>query len=424
MNLKNLNKVSNGLIFSSTVLLTIGVTTSIAITNIALTIGFLGLIVLATSKSFKFKKGDIPIILLFVQYTLSIFGINIKNSFRNIDIIRFTLPYFILSRLKAKHKLIIHLLAITTIVTSTSIFLNAFFGLRVQHLFNASHIHFHYPPIHATGFLPIDPLAIGCVMMMLSLLFLVLSIYLKNFLYYLSSFFSFASLFLVQERSAILAFIFGLIIIPFFIKVINIKKLSILYIVFFSIILIAFTQVSFLKQRAIGVIKYKRDTSILIRLAEMEAALKAMPKQNLKTILFGFGLHNSDSAILKYKIKYKAKICKKFSLRCSSYYKSNRIGCMDNLYFQILIDYGIIGLLLLFVSFYLIIKNNLTAKLNTELSIAFNKATTIAFLSFLVSAFFFSAFLYTHFVYFLMYILGLNESIKALDQFYTEEKQT
>jgi O-antigen ligase len=33
----------------------------------------------------------------------------------------------------------------------------------------------------------------------------------------------------------------------------------------------------------------------------------------------------------------------------------------------------------------------------------------------LVSSFFFSAFLYMDFVYFLMYLIGLNESIKAWD---------
>jgi O-antigen ligase len=211
---------------------------------------------------------------------------------------------------------------------------------------------------------------------------------------------------LIQERSAILGFLIGVMLIPFFVKKFKRKHL----VFYYSAVVLIFVfllQVSFIKQHT--------NASILLRFAQWDAAIKAMPKQDLKTILFGFGLNNADKAILPYKISSFKSICDKYSLNCSSYTKLNGIEYMDSLYFQTLIDYGIIGELLLFASIFIILKNNLNAKPISKFSIAFNKSTTIAFVSFLVSSFFFSAFLYIDFVYFLMYLLGLNESIKIWD---------
>lgn len=406
--------LSKSYIFISAILLTIGITTSIAITNIALTIGFVGLLMSAVSKSFNFKKDDTPILLLFAQNILSVFGLNIRNSFNNLNIIRFFLPYFVLSRMSEKHKFIVNLLGLVTIFTSLCIIINAFFGMNLINLLYSKKVYFHFPPDHGTALWSTNPLATGSIMMMLTLLFLTLSFYYRNGIYYISAFLGFLSLFLIQERSAILGFTFGIILIPFFINKVKFKKIVFFYTVVILVFVVLF-QFSFINKRFSDAFHYKKDTSVLLRLAQWDAAINAMPKQNLKTILFGFGLNNADKAILQYKLGSFKKLCNKYSLNCATYTQLNGIGYMDNLYFQTLIDYGIFGELLLLMSFFLIIRNNLAAKPTSEFSIAFNKATTIAFMSFLVSSLFFSAFLYTDFVYFLMYLLGLNESIKIWD---------
>ncbi|OSS42392.1 hypothetical protein DESAMIL20_1945 [Desulfurella amilsii] len=410
----SLDYFSRKFILVSAILLTIGLTTSIAITNIALTIGFVGLLTAVVSKTFKFKRNDVPIGLLFIQNLLSVFGIDIKNSFTNLNPIRLFLPYFVLSRLSEKHKAIVNLLGLVTIFTSICIIINAFFGHKITDLLSAKHIYFHFPPLQANSLWSTNALATGSIMMMLTLVFITLSFYYKSIIYYISSLLGFLSLFLIQERSAILGFVIGVILIPFFVKKIKRKHLVFYYSAVVLVFLV-FLQVGFIKQRINQAIQYNKSTSIFLRFAQWDAAIKAMPKQDLKTILFGFGLNNADKAILRYKISSFKSICDKYSLHCSSYTKLNGIGHMDNLYFQILIDYGIIGELLLFASFFIILKNNLTARPISKFSTAFNKSTTIAFISFLVSSFFFSAFLYIDFVYFLMYLLGLNESIKIWD---------
>jgi len=409
----SLDYFSRKFILISTILLTIGLTTSIAITNIALTIGFVGLLTALLSKTFKFKRNDTPIGLLFIQNLLSVFGVDIKNSFTNLNPIRLFLPYFILSRLSEKHKAIVNLLGLVTIFTSICIIINAFFGYQITDLFS-QHIHFYFPPLHGNSLWSTSVQATGSIVMMLALVFITLSFYHKSIIYYTSALFSFLSLFLIQERSAILGFLIGVMLIPFFVKKFKRKHL----VFYYSAVVLIFVfllQIGFIKQRINQAIKYSTNTSILLRFAQWDAAIKAMPKQDLKTILFGFGLNNADKAILPYKISSFKSICDKYSLHCSSYTKLNGIGCMDSLYFQILIEYGIIGELLLFASIFIILKNNLNAKPISKFSIAFNKSTTIAFVSFLVSSFFFSAFLYIDFVYFLMYLLGLNESIKIWD---------
>jgi O-antigen ligase len=401
----SLDYFSRKFILISTILLTIGLTNSIAITNIALTIGFVGLLTALLSKTFKFKRNDTPIGLLFIQNLLSVFGVDIKNSFTNLNPIRLFLPYFILSRLSEKHKAIVNLLGLVTIFTSICIIINAFFGYQIIDLFS-QHIRFYFPPLKATSLWSTNAQATGSIVMMLTLVFITLSFYHKSIIYYTSALFSFLSLFLIQERSAILGFLIGIMLIPFFVKKFKRKHL----VFYYSAVVLIFVfllQVSFIKQHT--------NASILLRFAQWDAAIKAMPKQDLKTILFGFGLNNADKAILPYKISSFKSICDKYSLNCSSYTKLNGIEYMDSLYFQTLIDYGIIGELLLFASIFIILKNNLNAKPISKFSIAFNKSTTIAFVSFLVSSFFFSAFLYIDFVYFLMYLLGLNESIKIWD---------
>ncbi|AHF97641.1 hypothetical protein DESACE_00200 [Desulfurella acetivorans A63] len=401
-------------IFVSAFLLTIGITTSIAITNIALTIGFVGLLILALSKTFSFEKKDIPIGLLFLQNLLSIFGINVKNSFTNLNPVRLFLPYFILSRLSEKHKFIVNLLALVTIFTSICIMVKAFFNFEIQDIFSARHIYFHYPPIQAGSLWSTSFLATGSIMMMLALLFVTLSFYYKSIFYYTSAAFAFLSLFFIRELSAMLGLFIGIMLIPFFIK--KIKKKNLIF--FYTIIIIAFIilfEASPVKQKIINAVHYHKNTSILLRFAQWDAAIKAIQKQNLKTIMFGFGLNNADKAILPYKIESFKNICNKYSTHCSSYTQLNGIGYMDNLYFQTLIDYGVIGELLLILSFFIIIRNNLNAQTISKFATAFNKATTIAFVSFIVSSFFFSAFLYIDMFYFLMYILGLNESIKMWD---------
>ncbi|MGE4546397.1 MAG: O-antigen ligase family protein [Desulfurella sp.] len=413
LELPSLDYFSKKFILVSAILLTIGLTNSIAITYIALTIGFVGLLTAAASKTFKFKRNDLPIGLLFIQNLLSVFGIDIKNSFTNLNPIRLFLPYFILSRLSEKHKAIVNLLSLVTIFTSICIFINAFFGHQIIDLFS-QHIHFYFPPLKATSLWSTSAQATGSIIMMLALVFITLSFYYKSFIYYISALFSFLSLFLIQERSAILGFFIGVMLIPIFLKKFK-KKHFVFYYSAVVLVFVIMLQVNFVKKNINQAIKYSSNTSILLRFAQWDAALKAMPKQDLKTILFGFGLNNADKSILPYKISSFKSICDKYSLNCSPYTKLNGTGYMDSLYFQTLIDYGIIGELLLFASIFIILKNNLTAKPISKFSTAFNKATTVAFVSFLVSSLFFSAFLYIDFVYFLMYLLGLNESIKIWD---------
>ncbi len=208
----SIDYISGKFIFVSAALLTIGITTSIALTNIALTIGFVGLLILVFSKSLKFEKKDIPIAILFIQNLLSVFGLNIKNSFTNLNPVRLFLPYFILSRLNEKHKFIINLLGLTTIFTSMCILIKAFFNIEVQDLFSVNHIYFYYPPIRATNLWSTSYLATGSIMMILALLFTTLSLYYNNIIYYLSAMFGFLSLFFIQELVAILGFIFGIIL--------------------------------------------------------------------------------------------------------------------------------------------------------------------------------------------------------------------
>ncbi len=138
-----------------------------------------------------------------------------------------------------------------------------------------------------------------------------------------------------------------------------------------------------------------------------------MPKQNLKTVLFGFGLNNTDKQLLQYKIDSFKTICHKYSIECDTKLVYNHH--IDNLYLQILAEYGIVGELLLLLAFFIIIKSNLKAKPISKLAMAFNKATTLGLCAFLFVCLFFSAFSYINMFYFLMYLIGLNESIKAWD---------
>lgn len=408
----SLDYFSRKFILVSAILLTMGLTTSIAITNIALTIGFVGLLTAILSKTFKFKINDIPIGFLFIQNLLSIFGVNIKNSFTNLNPIRLFLPYFILSRLSEKHKVIVNLLGLVTIFTSICIIINAFFGYQITDLLS-QRIHFYFPPLQATSLWSTSTVATGSIMMMLTLVFITLSLYYKSIVYYISAFLGFFSLLLIQQKLAILGFLFGVILIPFFVNELK-KKHLVFYYSAVALIIVFLLKFDFIVKHN-HTTKYNTNISLLLRFSQWDAALKAMPKQDVKTILFGFGLNNADKAILQYKISSFKNVCDKYSLACGSYNKLDGLEHMNNIFFQTLIDYGIIGEFLLFAFIFLILKNNLTAKPISKFSIAFNKSTTIAFISFLISSFFFSAFLYIDFVYFLMYLLGLNESIKIWD---------
>ena len=393
----------------SAVLLSIATPLSLGLDNIAIGVGLLGLILVL--KKIKFDKFD-KIFASFqgVGIISALFSIDFIYSIKKSRFLWHYLPYYIASRVdRKKIVLLVNILGVSAVVASFGMMFHAFTGIRPTHIpwHHLSSIHLLKHPIRADGFFH-HPLTSAGILSVLFFLYLGLSVFSKNLkervFYVLVSFLIFPSIILALCRSYWIGFAVSLVIMPFLYKKYLAPKIAsiALLVVFISM----FFLVPFVHNRVETLIHYKRDMSAEIRLMLWKSGLEVFRDYSLKNKLIGCGNNHLFHYTEPY-IKRNAK--QKFGYLTSHFFKHS----MHNLYLQILLQWGIIGLLVwIFMWAYVLYRNvvfiNLT---NNDFYRSLIIGLTAGFIAFLIGGFFEYNIGDSEIAIFFTYMLGINKNI-------------
>ncbi len=393
----------------SAILLSIATPLSLGLDNIAIGVGLLGLILVA--KRIKFDIFD-KIFASFqsVGIISALFSINFIYSIKKSRFLWHYLPYYIASRVdREKIGLLINILAVSAIIASFGMMFHAFTGIRPTHIpwHHLSSIHLLKHPIRADGFFHNPFTSVG-ILSILFFLYLGLSIFSKGLkekvIYGSLALFVFPSLILALCRAYWIGFVVSLIIMPFlYKKYLAPKVISIsILVVFVSM----FFLVPFVHNRVETLIHYKRDMSAEIRLMLWRSGLEVFRDYSLKNKLIGCGNNHLFHYTEPY-IKRNAK--RKFGYLTSHFFKHS----MHNLYLQILLQWGIIGLVVwIFMWSYVLYRNVIFINLTgNDFYRGLIIGLTAGFIAFLIGGFFEYNIGDSEIAIFFTYMLGINKNI-------------
>ncbi len=405
---KNLSEKAVSILFLSALLLAISAPLSIAADNVAIGIGLVGIILY--SKQLHFNKLDYRILSVSViGFISSILSIKPIYSLKNSHYAWHFIPYVVVSRLqKNKIKPLLTVLGVSVSVASLGVIFQAFTGIPPQHIFQAGiRIHLLTHPIRAAGFFD-DALTTGGVITPALLLFLGLLIFEKNksfkVLYMLVIALSGLALIFTMDRAYWLGFALAVLALPLVYKhrislIITLLFITVSWGIYFSIPMI--------HQRVQTAIHYKQNPSAIDRLNMWSSALEIYKHYNLRYKLIGCGSGNVSHLLRPYLVK-KAK--QTYGIK---HFKEHIFSAVHNEYLQILVKWGIIGLIIWLYLWIYILLRNITFIKRTEnpFSRAVTIGLTLGFIAFLVGGFFEHNVGDAEVIIFIMYLLGINGNI-------------
>lgn len=394
----------------SAILLSMATPLSLGLDNIAIGFGLVGLILIA--KKIKFDKLD--------KIFLSFQGLGILSAalsigfFESLKKSRFLwhyLPYYIASRLdRNKITLLVNILGVSAFVASLGVVFHAFTGIRPTHIpwSDLSSVHLLRQPIRADGFFHNFFTSVG-ILSILFFLFLGLSVFVKNFksrIYYgFLSIAIFPSIVLTMCRSYWIGVGMAIIIMPFlYRKYLTPKIISASMVVLFVLM---YSFIPLVHNRVQTIVHYKKNTSAEIRLMLWKSALQLYDDYGIKNKLIGCG----NNHVFYFAKSYEERnSLDKFGYLSSSvtYHYS-----MHNLYLQLLLQWGIIGLAIwIYLWIYVVYRNIVFInKTDNEFNRAFVIGVTAGFIAFLIGGFFEYNIGDSEIAIFFTYMLGLNKNI-------------
>ncbi len=393
----------------SAFLLSIATPISVAFDHVSIAVGAIGLILYA--KKIKLKDLDFRVLgVSAVGFLSSVLSINPLKSLKNSHYLWHFLPYFIMSRVdRRKIKTALTILGLAAIVSSFAVIFQAFTGIRINHmhLYQLKHLHFFSRPIRAEGLFS-TPLTTAGIIAPVTLLFFSLSLFEKKFI---RMFFAgvalvgFAALILNFSRSYWIGSLSAVLLMPFIYS--KRKKF-----VFVSVLIIVLSVglyefVPSVHNRVESIVRYKHDTSAMDRIALWEAGLNLYKHYYLRYKLIGCGSGNLFHFLKPYLVKSVIKIFGDKNIQ------SHFFSAVHNEYLQILLKWGIIGLLIwLYLWVYVLYRNFVfLRKTDNEFYKGVVLGLTMGFIAFLVGGFFEHNVGDAEVIIFIMFLLGINKNI-------------
>ncbi len=406
--------ISNKLLFVSAVLLSISVSLSMALDHFAIAVGLIGLIWFIVKGEFYLRRLDLRLFFVSLSgFTSSLFSGMFIYSLKNSHYIWHFLPYFIVSRIGKKHiKMLLNIFAIFLIISSCGVFFQGFFHIRPNDIFkHISELHFYHSiMLHSSGFFN-NPLTTAGVMAPSALLFLSLTVFSREnakikTLYLSASILSLAAVLILSERSYWLGFLSAILLLPLIYR----KKISLIITLLVVILsVLSYFSIQPIHKRVNSIVYFHKDESAMDRIAMWRAALDKFKNENITRKLIGCGSGNVSGTMKPYLIK---SIKKTFG---DKNIKSHMFSALHNEYLQILIKWGIIGLIIWLYMWFYVIKGNIKFinKSDDNFSISVSIGLTLAFIAFLVGGFFEHNVGDAEVIIFIMYLLGIKGSLEG-----------
>ncbi len=396
-------------LYVSAILLSVATPLSIALDHVAIAVGLLGLILSAK----RIRLGDLDLRVLAVSgvgFLSSILSLNPLRSLKKSHYLWHFLPYFILSRLeREKIKTVIIVLGVSFIFSSLAVIFQAFTGIKINnvHLSQLQNFHFLSTPVRAVGVFS-APLTTAGILAPITLLFFSLSIFMRGVLRVFSVFVAligFAALVVNFSRSYWIGSLVAVLAMPFF----YFKKRSFAFVPIVAVAL-AFCLYQFVpsvNRRVNTIINYKRNVSAMDRIALWKAGLNLYKHYNLKHKLIGCGSGNLFKLLKPY---LRESVIEVFGRKNIG---SHFFSSVHNEYLQILLKWGIVGLLVwLYLWGYVLYRNFVFLKrTDSEFYRGVVLGLTTGFLAFLVGGFFEHNVGDAEVIILIMFLLGINKNI-------------
>ncbi len=393
----------------SAILLSIATPLSVAFDNISIAVGVIGLILHA--KKIKLKDLDFRVLgVSAVGFLSSVLSINPLKSLKNSHYLWHFLPYFIMSRVdRRKIKTVLTILGIAAIISSFAVVFQAFTGIRINHvhLYQLKHIHFFSRPIRAEGLFS-NALTTAGVIAPVTLLFFSLSIFEKKIMrmfFVFVALIGFAALVLNFSRSYWVGSFFAVLLMPLIYS--KRKPLVFVPIVVLTLAFSLYEFVPSVHNRIESIVRYKHDTSAMDRIALWEAGLDLYKHYDLKYKLIGCGSGNLFHFLKPYLVRSVIKIFGNRNVQ------SHFFSAVHNEYLQILLKWGIVGLLIwLYLWIYVLYRNFVfLRKTDNEFYKGVALGLTMGFIAFLIGGFFEHNVGDAEVIIFIMFLLGINKNI-------------
>lgn len=396
------------LIYISAIALAAFSAISIALSNGAIVIGAIGLVVLIFSKQLKFQKNDIPIAMIQLQgFLASALSINPIHNLLNFQYIWHFLPYYITSRIKQNIHILLNILAVSILISAFGLYFSAFFGIKPTDVLNLNtHLSFdiYQGPFGFTGCA-----SYASIMLVFgTFIFGLLGIEKKNIFYMAVAVFAFFGVILAQERQDWLGFAVATLCLPIFFK--NKRLVIIIYSVFFILFVLAYN-LSFVKNRINQTIHFGHDASIVIRFAMIKGSKEVFKDASLYRKLFGYGPGKS------FKSKTFPVIVKNYKelsniYKVPKYYPGLIPNTIDNFYFKSLVSSGLVGIGLILSAFFLLLKTNIKAiRQSSGSKKKLLLGITLGLIAFYTASFFDNLLGSAQVSIFLCFVLGINSLI-------------
>ncbi len=395
-------------ILLSAFLLSLSIPISIVADHIAIAIGLIGLFFIY--KRIKFDSFDLSVISVsFVGLISSLFSVRPLYSVLNSHYLWHFLPYFISSRIeKTKIKLIIFVFGISSVISSLAVILQAFTGFKplelVHGLLSVKLLSY---PVISSGFFSTH-LTTGCIVGVAFLLFASYAVFCRDTVFRLYSavvaLFLFVALVLTFSRSYWIGVFVAIILLPL------IYRSSVSWVVSLSLVAVAmvlYLIVPSIQQRVNITVHFKRDVSSMDRIALWRAGIEMYRHYSIKNKLIGCGSGNVYRYLKPYLIK---SVRKTFG---DKNIDSHLFSALHNEYLQILVKWGIIGLVVWFYLWVSVLWRNVVFLKRAR--DGFYKSTllglSLGFIAFLVGGFFEHNVGDAEVIMMIMFLLGLNKAV-------------
>jgi len=392
----------------SALLLSISSPISIALDNMAIGLGIIGLI--AVYRTIKIKDMDYRVLgVSAVGLISSLFSVNPLLSLKKSHYIWHFLPYFITSRIKReKIRTLLKILGAFGIIAALAVVFQSLTGIRPTHIQSISSIHILTHPIRAEGFFS-SPLTTSAIVCVIFFIFVSIFIFFNDKKWRVYSFFvslfMLAGLIFTFTRSYWVGSFAAFVLLPFIhIKSNRAKLISIAGI---AGAVIMFVFMPLVHNRVETIVHYKKNTSAMDRIALWQAGIDLYKNYDLKYKIIGCGSGNLYRFLKPYLVK-QVKI-----IFGDKNVNSHLFSSVHNEYLQILLKWGIVGLVVwLYLWIYVLFRNVVfIIKTDNDFYKALIVGITMGFVAFLVGGFFEHNVGDAEVIIFIMYILGINKNI-------------
>ncbi len=393
----------------SAILLSISTPISVALDNIAIGLGLIGLILLYK----KLKPRDMDWRILSISaigFVSSVFSSKPLYSLKSSHYLWHFLPYFIVSKIKReKIPALLLILGIFGCVEAFAVIFESLTGINPKNIKAFGSMHLLSHPIRAEGFFN-NELTTAGVISVIFLIFLGLLIFdreakKKRIFYFFVSFVTFIGLILTFTRSYWIGSVAAIILLPF----VNIKsnraKAVTVVSILFAVTMYLFVPI--VHNRVQTIVHYKKNVSAMDRIALWEAGIDLYKHYNIKNKLIGCGSGNLYPVLKPYLIERVKAVFGDKNI------KSHLFSAVHNEYLQILLKWGVIGLVVwLYVWLYVLYRNVIfILKTDNGFYKALIVGITMGFIAFLVGGFFEHNVGDAEVIIFIMYMLGINKNI-------------